>query len=283
MHPEGVSLDRVSVQISGVQTEDDGDDSDPSKLQEWIFGSSEVGWELSQKGATTVRIVGKLAATAPIGEYSMTVFIDVGTEPAESSKAGSTASNTEREQKWGPCRTCYKGSPLGGDSCGGGWSYLDTADTEICGFQDLGCRSRCVKDADARDLDHSPVIVTQSVRLVVLLNPYSSKDPSYISSKDRAEYVEAGKGLIWQGLSDNNEAHLFTYRQNEWATLEVALRSLRRMPVATRGDMVLVARHLTYAIGADVCYGKWGDGTALPALHPTGVTINVERMLMERC
>jgi len=33
------------------------------------------------------------------------------------------------------------------------------------------------------------------------------------------------------------------------------------MPVADRGDPVLVSRHLTYSIGADVCYGKWGEGS----------------------
>ena len=33
------------------------------------------------------------------------------------------------------------------------------------------------------------------------------------------------------------------------------------MPIADRGDAALVSRHLTYAVGADVCYGKWGEGS----------------------
>ena len=33
------------------------------------------------------------------------------------------------------------------------------------------------------------------------------------------------------------------------------------MPVAQRGDLVAVARHLSYAVGEDLCYGKWGSGS----------------------
>ena len=321
IHPEGIDQNRVSATITGVHTADDGDDSDVPSLQTWTFGSSEVEWGVAQNGATTVRVEGSLSPTAPIGEYTLTVSIDVGTEPLDPAAAAAVTKEPEGvpKQQWGPCRTCLSGNPLGGDGCGGGgWSVLDSVDPQVCGYEGLGCHARCIHGdaAAAADLDHTPLIVVQTIRLVVLANPYTSKDPTYMSSKNRAEcvnvpkrtrsstslrlrerggvgrgrereplvirlawlflhvlltcrthgdyvvrYVEGGEGLIWQGLSDNNEAHRFLFRQHEWATLEVALRSLRRMPVATRGDIVLVARHLTYAIGADVCYGKWGDGS----------------------
>ena len=31
--------------------------------------------------------------------------------------------------------------------------------------------------------------------------------------------------------------------------------------MSDRGDLALVSRHISYAIGADVCYGKWGEGS----------------------
>ena len=48
-----------------------------------------------------------------------------------------------------------------------------------------------------------------------------------------------------------------------WQQLDVSLDLLRRMPVADRGDAALVARHLTFSLGADVCVGKWGSGQFL--------------------
>ena len=97
--------------------------------------------------------------------------------------------------------------------------------------------------------------------IVILVNPYKSSDAGYASSSYRAEYVERTTGLIWQGLSDNYDAFRFDYNQFQWSNLLVAIRSLRRMPIADRGNLVLVTRHLTYAAGEDICYGKWGEGS----------------------
>eukprot|EP00619_Florenciella_sp_RCC1007_P003965 CAMPEP_0205920300 /NCGR_PEP_ID=MMETSP1325-20131115/10981_1 /ASSEMBLY_ACC=CAM_ASM_000708 /TAXON_ID=236786 /ORGANISM="Florenciella sp., Strain RCC1007" /LENGTH=1353 /DNA_ID=CAMNT_0053287977 /DNA_START=80 /DNA_END=4141 /DNA_ORIENTATION=- len=97
--------------------------------------------------------------------------------------------------------------------------------------------------------------------LVVLFNPYSSKDDVYTSKANRVEYVENTEGLVWQGLSDNNNGYTWDYDQFAWANLDRSLNLLRRMPVADRADAALVSRHLTYSVGADVCYGKWGEGS----------------------
>jgi hypothetical protein len=43
--------------------------------------------------------------------------------------------------------------------------------------------------------------------------------------------------------------------------LPVLLLTMQILKASTRGNLVLVARHLSFAIGADVCYGKWGEGS----------------------
>jgi hypothetical protein len=109
----------------------------------------------------------------------------------------------------------------------------------------------------------SQEIVTYSLHtpLTVLFNPYGTHDDVKQSKANREEYVEGTEGLIWQGLSDSNTAHTWAFDQFEKQQLMVSLDSLRRMPVAERGDAALVSRHLTYALGEDVCYGKWGSGS----------------------
>ena len=74
------------------------------------------------------------------------------------------------------------------------------------------------------------------VPIVIFVNPYKSADAAYASSSYRAEYVENTQGLIWQGLSDNNEGFAFAYDQFEWANVLIAIRSLRRMPLEDRGN-----------------------------------------------
>ena len=81
------------------------------------------------------------------------------------------------------------------------------------------------------------------------------------ASTNRAEYVEMTEGLVWQGLSENNDGFLWSYDQYNVSNLEVALKCLRRMPIADRGDLTYVTRHLSYSVGADICYGKWGEGS----------------------
>ena len=95
----------------------------------------------------------------------------------------------------------------------------------------------------------------QDTTLAVLFDAHATKDSVYMSSSkgSRDEYLNGKVGLIWQGLSDDNTGHTWDFHQFEWQSLDVALDLLRRMPVADRGDAALVARHLTYSIGADVC------------------------------
>ena len=101
------------------------------------------------------------------------------------------------------------------------------------------------------------VTYSRSTALVVLFNPFGKRDDVRQSRSNVAEYVENTEGLIWQGTSDNNMAHVWAFTQFEWQQLEVSLDCLRRMPLSARGDAALVSRHLTYALNEDICYGKW--------------------------
>ena len=46
------------------------------------------------------------------------------------------------------------------------------------------------------------------------------------------------------------------------------------MPVEDRADPVLVSRHLSFAVGADLCYGKWGEGSYTTGKPSRGYTCN---------
>eukprot|EP01063_Lacrimia_lanifica_P000233 TRINITY_DN1010_c0_g1_i3.p1 TRINITY_DN1010_c0_g1~~TRINITY_DN1010_c0_g1_i3.p1 ORF type:complete len:841 (+),score=254.58 TRINITY_DN1010_c0_g1_i3:55-2577(+) len=101
-----------------------------------------------------------------------------------------------------------------------------------------------------------------SVRVAVLVNAEAHNDAAYLSSaSDVDEYVHATEGVVYVGQSDNVGGVVYKFGQHEWVAVAVALRSLRRMPVMERGELALVARHLTFAVGEDVCYGKWGGGS----------------------
>ena len=95
----------------------------------------------------------------------------------------------------------------------------------------------------------------------MLFNPYGRYDDVKQTKSNRDEYVENEKGLIWQGLSDDNTAHVWDFDQYEFNNLAISLDSLRRMHINERGDVALVSRHLTYSLGRDICYGKWGEGS----------------------
>jgi len=96
---------------------------------------------------------------------------------------------------------------------------------------------------------------------IVLFDPYNSDDVVYTTKANRAEYIENTKGLVWQGLSDNNNGFAWDFNQWDFANLQIAYDRLIRMPVADRGDPVLVSRHISYSVGEDICYGKWGEGS----------------------
>ena len=102
---------------------------------------------------------------------------------------------------------------------------------------------------------------TCNTTMVVLFNPYGRYDDVKQTKSNRDEYVENEKGLIWQGLSDDNTAHVWDFDQYEFNNLAISLDSLRRMHINERGDVALVSRHLTYSLGRDICYGKWGEGS----------------------
>eukprot|EP00494_Astrolonche_serrata_P006910 UN06935 len=54
---------------------------------------------------------------------------------------------------------------------------------------------------------------------------------------------------------------MWDFAQFAWANLKVSLATLDRLTFEQRKDMVLVSRQLTYAIGEDLCYGKWDEGS----------------------
>ena len=110
--------------------------------------------------------------------------------------------------------------------------------------------------------------------LIVLVNPYHASDLAHTSSSNLKEYVEGESGLVWQGLSDNNNGFGWDYDQFKYENLQVATDRLFRLHVADRGDLVTVSRHLTYSIGEDVCYGKWGGGSYTSGRPSGGYTCN---------
>jgi hypothetical protein len=120
-------------------------------------------------------------------------------------------------------------------------------------------RSRGVAAAPRVVIGHKTASAATSV--VVLFDPANSEDQVYTTAANRAEYIDNEVGLVWQGMSDNNNGFKWSYNQFEYANLQIAVDRLFRMPVADRGNPVLISRHLTYSIGADVCYGKWGEGS----------------------
>ena len=117
--------------------------------------------------------------------------------------------------------------------------------------------------------------------LVILFNPYGSHDDVRQSKSNRQEYVVSEKGLIWQGLSDFNTAHVWDFHQFEYSNLVISLDSIRRMKAEERGDAALVSRHLSYALGEDICYGKWGEGSYTSGTPPGGYRCSANKRCFE--
>ena len=93
---------------------------------------------------------------------------------------------------------------------------------------------------------------------IVLFNSFKSGSTVY---QKKSAYVMETKSMIYQGLSDDHEGHIWNVDQFRGLNLIVALRLLRQLTMEQRQQAHVVARHLTMAIGKDVCYGKWGDGS----------------------
>jgi len=125
-----------------------------------------------------------------------------------------------------------------------GWVEIDLPVTHAIGKFDVFIYLRDIQVAD--------------FNVIVLFNPYTSRDAVYLSStKKRKEYVENEVGLIWQGTGDDNTGHRWQFDHFEYANLEVSLHALRRLGAAHLSNMTIVSRQITYAVGRDLCYGKW--------------------------
>ena len=60
--------------------------------------------------------------------------------------------------------------------------------------------------------------------MIILFNSYGKKDDVKQTKSNRDEYVENEKGLIWQGLSDDNTAHVWGFDQFEFDNLRLSFR-----------------------------------------------------------
>lgn len=132
---------------------------------------------------------------------------------------------------------------------------LALAATAPVGLYRLTARVRVIEMAANNTREQ--VTYVRSTTLVVLFNAFGKKDDVRQSQANVAEYVLNTEGLIWQGTSTDNTAYLWDFAQFEHQQLAVSLDCVRRMPLSDRGDAALVARHLTYALAEDICYGKW--------------------------
>ena len=110
------------------------------------------------------------------------------------------------------------------------------------------------------DFDDSGLAKVCATRLHVLANPFSRPRLSSPVQVQSGRVCARTERTIWQGLSTTIRLTP-DFDQFRFQSLNVALDSLRRMPVAERGDIALVSRHLTYALGEDICYGRWGAGS----------------------
>eukprot|EP01083_Nonionella_stella_P081254 223718_1 len=105
-------------------------------------------------------------------------------------------------------------------------------------------------------------MLLKEMSLLVLFNPYSADDDVFMRSiTDRHEYVENEDGLIWQGSSSDNAGYSWNYGHFEYKNLLIAMKMLDRLSLEYRNDLVLISRHISYAVGKDICHGKWGGGS----------------------
>lgn len=225
-----------------------------------MFRGVPAGTLIARRGGAALEFIVRGAALLP--DAALATLVATVPEWEEEEKA-------EEEKK--------KGEKEGGAAAGAAWATSEVLDRGVDG----AARTAIVRLALAA---HAPVgnytlrvgvgAHALALRLIVLFNPYkggAGGDGVYVSAAARREYVESEEGLIWQGTSDANTAHVWAFAQFDFAQLAVALRTaLRRLPLRARADPVRVARHVTYAVGEDVCYGRWGGGHSYTSGTPAG-------------
>ena len=96
--------------------------------------------------------------------------------------------------------------------------------------------------------------------ILVLFNPFAAECIEHANEEiSTDEYIFQTTGLIWQGLSDNYEAHLWEYDQFSGLNLLVAFHLLRHLTAVELASPVAVSRALSLQINEDMCIGKWGE------------------------
>ena len=105
--------------------------------------------------------------------------------------------------------------------------------------------------------------INEAQEFVLLFNPFNSRSDVGGSSRMKLgeKYVLEEKSMIFQGTSDDHDGHVWDLDSFRGLNLIVALRLLRHLKLEQRGQAYIVSRHLTFSIGDEVCYGKWGDGS----------------------
>jgi len=98
-------------------------------------------------------------------------------------------------------------------------------------------------------------------KMVVLFNPFSRFTREYMEDIIEArEYVQENVGLIWQGSTGDNAARTWLYDSHVYDNLEVSLLALKRAStLEERGSLIYTSRSISYAVGQDMCYGRWEE------------------------
>ena len=128
---------------------------------------------------------------------------------------------------------------------------------------------------------------SETQEFLLLFNPFKKSSPvgSYSKKMDLGkDYVLDDKTIIFQGLSDEHEGHLWDLDPGRGLNVLAALHLLRALSLEHRSQPYIVSRHLTYAIGDEVCYGKWGEGNYRSGQPSGGYKCSTSKSKwMQRC
>jgi hypothetical protein len=103
----------------------------------------------------------------------------------------------------------------------------------------------------------------EEAEFILLFNPFDSRGPVGTGSKKvnlGRDFVLDDKTMIFQGNSDDHKGHVWDLDPGRGLNLMAALHLLRHLTLEQRSQPHVIARHLTFAINNEVCYGRWGAG-----------------------
>nr|BAD83843.1 transglutaminase [Physarum polycephalum] len=105
---------------------------------------------------------------------------------------------------------------------------------------------------------------TPAEPIYILFNAWSKHDDVFLDDEAfRNEYVLNEDGFIWVGSYFNYSARPWSFSQFNTKSLQAALLLLQKIPVAERGDVVLVSRRLSALVNSNddsgVLVGNWSS------------------------